>query len=60
MMKEFAFTNKDIIVSITTISFDIFVLESLMPLVNGLTVVIANEQEQTNIDLFNTLCLKMM
>ena len=58
MMKEFAFTNKDIIVSITTISFDIFVLESLMPLVNGLTVVIANEQEQTNIDLFNTLCLK--
>jgi len=58
MMKEFAFTNKDIIVSITTISFDIFVLESLMPLVNGLTIVIANEQEQTNIDLFNTLCLK--
>ena len=58
MMKEFTFTNKDIIVSITTISFDIFVLESLMPLVNGLTVVIANEQEQTNIDLFNALCLK--
>lgn len=58
IMKEFCFTNKDIIVSITTISFDIFVLESLMPLVNGLEVVIANEQEQTNIDLFNKLCLK--
>lgn len=58
MMKEFSFTDRDIIVSITTISFDIFVFESLMPLLNGLRVVIANEQEQTNIDLFNKLCIK--
>ena len=34
------------IVSITTISFDIFVTESLLPLVNGMTVIIADEAEQ--------------
>lgn len=32
--------------SITTVSFDIFFAESLLPLSQGLTVVIANEQEQ--------------
>ena len=58
MMKEFKFSNKCTIASITTISFDIFVLESLMPLLNGLKIVIANEDEQTNVKLFNNLCLK--
>ena len=58
IMKEFKFSNKDTIVSLTTISFDIFVLESLMPLLNGLKVIITNEKEQTNIKLFNNLCLK--
>ena len=32
----------------TTISFDIFFLESIMALYNGLTVVLANEDEQRN------------
>ena len=34
------------ILCLTTISFDIFVLETLLPLTNGLKVVIANEEEQ--------------
>ena len=58
MMKEFKFNSNSVIASITTISFDIFVLESLMPLLNGLTIVIANENEQTNAQLFNKLCIK--
>ena len=50
-------TNKTI-VSVTTISFDIFVLESLLPLQKGLKIVIANENEQTDLGLFNALCKK--
>ncbi len=57
MMKEFKFNQGDTIVSVTTISFDIFVLESLMPLLNGLKIVIASEEEQVNSDLFNKLCI---
>ena len=47
-----------VIVSITTICFDIFVLESILPLQKGLTVVLANEEEQTIPQLLNELCLK--
>ena len=57
MIDLFKFKANDSIASITTISFDIFVLESLMPLLNGLKVVIANEDEQTNVKLFNKLCI---
>ena len=35
------------IVSVTSAGFDIFVTESLMPLVNGMTVVMANEKQST-------------
>ena len=58
IMKEFAFTYKDTIVSITTFSFDIFVLESLLPLLNGIKTVITSEEEQTDIKMFNELCKK--
>ena len=58
MMKELKFTKENTMASLTTISFDIFVLESLLPLVNGMKVVIANEEEQTNVQLFNKLCLE--
>lgn len=58
MMDKFKFTSENTIVSITTMSFDIFVLESLMPLLNGMRVVIANEEEQTNVNAFNELCVK--
>lgn len=52
------FSNNKTIVSVTTISFDIFVLESLLPLQRGLKIVIANEDEQLNASLFNKLCIK--
>ena len=35
----------DTIVSVTTCTFDIFVTESLLPLVNGMSVVLANENQ---------------
>lgn len=46
------------IVSVTTFCFDIFVLESLLPLQRGLTIVLANEDEQNNPKKLNDLCLK--
>ena len=52
------FNSGKTIVSVTTISFDIFVLESLLPLQRGLKIVVATENEQNNIRLFNALCLK--
>ena len=49
---------EDVIVSITTICFDIFVLESILPMQRGLTIVMANESEQNIPKLLNELCLK--
>lgn len=46
------------LVSVTTFCFDIFVLESLLPLQKGLTIVLANEQEQNIPNLLNNICLK--
>lgn len=43
---KIAFLPGKTILSLTTISFDIFVLETLLPLTLGLKVVIANEDEQ--------------
>lgn len=52
------FSSNKTIVSVTTISFDIFIAESILPLQLGLTIVIANENEQNEIKSFNNLCLK--
>lgn len=52
--KEIEFEN--IIVSVTTFCFDIFVLESLLPLQKGLTIVLANEEEQNIPQRLNELC----
>lgn len=46
------------IVCITTVCFDIYVLETLLPLQYGMTVVMANENEQVNPKYLNELCLK--
>ena len=46
------------IVCITTICFDIFVFETLLPLSIGMKVVMANNEEQNNPILLNKLCLK--
>ncbi|MBE5806082.1 MAG: amino acid adenylation domain-containing protein [Clostridiales bacterium] len=48
----------DNILSITTICFDIFTLELWGGLANGLTVVVATENEQNNSELLNELCEK--
>ena len=40
------FSEGKTVLSLTTISFDIFVVENLVPLLNGQTVVIASEQQQ--------------
>ena len=52
------FEKQKTIVSVTTISFDIFVLESLLPLIKGLKIIIANEFEQNDGNLFNKLCIE--
>lgn len=46
------------VVSITTMCFDIFVFESLLPLCTGMKVVMASNEEQNNPILLNELCLK--
>lgn len=52
------FSQDKTIVSVTTVCFDIFVLESYLPLQHGLTIVLADEKEQNDIKLLNELCLK--
>ena len=47
-----------VIVSVTTICFDIFELEIWGALTSGLTLVMANEDEQNTPELLNKLCLK--
>lgn len=57
-MNAVKFPENRFIVSITTVCFDIFVLESWLPLCQGLTMVLANEKQQSDISAFNELCLK--
>ncbi len=52
------FSSDKVIVSVTTICFDIFVTEFWGGLLNGLTVVIANEQEQNIASDLGSLCKK--
>lgn len=55
MTAGIAFIQDKTILNLTTLSFDIFVLETLLPLVKGLTVVIADEQQQLDPDLLGGL-----
>ncbi len=52
------FSQNKSIASVTTISFDIFVLESLLPLTKGMTIVVAEEKELKSPELLNTLLQK--
>ena len=52
------FNPEKIMVSITTICFDIFVLEFWGALTSGMTLVLANEVEQNNAVALNKLCLE--
>lgn len=50
--------NKQNCVSVNTMSFDYFIAESLLPLSNGYTVVLASEKESMNQSLFSNLICK--
>jgi amino acid adenylation domain-containing protein len=50
------FNENKVIVSVTTICFDIFVAESWLALQRGLTIIMANEQQQNISKLFDELC----
>jgi tyrocidine synthetase-3 len=56
--KRLDLTSWKTILCVTTISFDIFVLETLVPLVTGLKVVIANESEQMDSRKLNEVIVK--
>jgi amino acid adenylation domain-containing protein len=48
-----AFTPDNTILALTSISFDIFVLETLLPLTKGMKIVIADEKEQGDASLLS-------
>lgn len=55
MCSNIDFSAGRVIGSVTTICFDIFVTESLLPLCKGLTIIIANENEQQIPEALNKL-----
>ena len=55
--RDIKIDSKNRIVSVTTISFDIFGLELWLPLINGATIVLANENEQIDYEELNRLCI---
>ena len=52
------FSSDKVMVSVTTICFDIFGLEIWGALTSGITLVLANEEEQNTPALLNKLCVK--
>jgi acyl-coenzyme A synthetase/AMP-(fatty) acid ligase len=58
MTQRINFTPGKTILALTTISFDIFVLETLLPLLQGLRIVIADERQQLDINLLEELIVK--
>lgn len=51
-------TENSTFLSLTTVCFDIFELELWGSLTNGICMILANEQEQNDTKLLNTLCLE--
>ena len=56
--KVIDFNQNKVMVSVTTICFDIFVLEFWGSLTSGMTLILANEQEQNSAEKLNILCNK--
>ncbi len=56
--EKVAFTPENKILSLTTISFDIFVLETILPLTRGSRVVLTTEPEQRDPELMSKLISK--
>jgi amino acid adenylation domain-containing protein/thioester reductase-like protein len=52
------FSSGGTVLSITTVSFDVFIFEIFPSLLNGLKVVIANKEEQRNPKLLNELIIR--
>ncbi len=50
-----AFSDEDTILCLTTVSFDIFVLETILPLLNGMKIVLSSSAEQKDIDALSWL-----
>ncbi|RAP22565.1 Bacitracin synthetase 3 (BA3) [Brevibacillus laterosporus] len=48
MLDLIPFSNQSVILSLTSMSFDIFVLETLLPLTTGAEVIIATEEQQVS------------
>jgi tyrocidine synthetase-3 len=58
MTQRIDFTPGKTILALTTISFDIFVLETLLPLFHGMRIIIADEHQQLDINLLEELIVK--
>jgi tyrocidine synthetase-3 len=58
MTHRIDFSMGKTILALTTVSFDIFVLETLLPLLQGLRIVIADERHQLDLDLLEKLIVK--
>lgn len=58
ILEKVPFEKNTIMGSLTTMCFDIFVLESLLPMMSGLTTVIASFEEQTIPQKLNIMCKK--
>ena len=58
MKQIISFSSNKVMVSLTTICFDIFGLELWCSITSGLTLVLANEKEQNMPELLNELCIK--
>ena len=52
------FNKEKIMLSVTTVCFDIFVLEFWGALTSGMTLILANEKEQNDVKKLNVLCKK--
>jgi amino acid adenylation domain-containing protein len=58
MTRRIDFIPGKAILALTTISFDIFVLETLLPLLRGLRIVIADERQQLDLNLLEELIVR--
>ncbi|KJB89035.1 hypothetical protein AZ66_04000 [Paenibacillus sp. E194] len=56
IVQEIPIDNVSNVLSLTTVSFDIFVLETLLPLMLGCTVVMATHEEQMELERLAHLC----
>ena len=57
-IKALADYDKKTVLSKTTVTFDVFMLESFVPLLNGCTVILSDDQDQKNHQCLNELIIK--